>query len=517
MNDFPLSRRQFGQGMFAVSLMGIMAAAGCSANPSAGAVSASAFKGGTLTLGAETDLLLNAAKVGPGSQNLLSQGVFGRLLEYAADGTIAPSLAESFSANADKTLYTVKLRSGVVFSDGTALDAAAVKASIDYMKTAGGPDAPRAQGLEVTAKDASTVEIASKDPNGLVPGFLCGNVGSIMAPAQLKAANVDTTPIGAGPYTYDAANSTSGSTYTLVKNPKYFDQSQFPYDKVVFKVMADVTARLNALQTGQVNVAALSGATAKAAEGAGLTIIRTLTSWNGLIIADRMGEVIPALGNVKVRQAISMAFDRAAMVTATLQGEGQPSNQIFPPASEAYRADLKDVYAYDLDKAKALMAEAGFADGFACEIPLVEGVTPFNAIVISQLKKLNITVTEKKLEISKAFGALLGGVYPMFPFTLGMVSALTDVVQSVTPGALWNVKHQTTPELAALCDKAQKASGDDAKAAFQDIGKYLIDNAWFAVWNYANSLYALDKKTAASVPVGTGEGFPLLALYSRKA
>lgn len=250
----------------------------------------------------------------------------------------------------------------------------------------------------MTAKDATTVEIASKDPNGLVPLFLCGNVGTIAAPAQLKAANVDTTPIGAGPYTYDAANSTSGSTYTVVKNPKYYDQSQYPYDKIVFKVMTDVTARLNALQTGQVNAAALNGPTAKAAEGAGLTLLRTLTSWNGIIIADRLGKVIPALGNVKVRQAINMAFDRAAMVTATLQGEGVVSNQIFPPESEAYRSDLKDVYPYDIDKAKALMAEAGFADGFTCDIPLVEGFTPFNAIVISQLKKLNITVTEKKLE-----------------------------------------------------------------------------------------------------------------------
>lgn len=369
----------------------------------------------------------------------------------------------------------------------------------------------------MTAKDATTVEIASKDPNGLVPLFLCGNVGTIAAPAQLKAANVDTTPIGAGPYTYDAANSTSGSTYTVVKNPKYYDQSQYPYDKIVFKVMTDVTARLNALQTGQVNAAALNGPTAKAAEGAGLTLLRTLTSWNGIIIADRLGKVIPALGNVKVRQAINMAFDRAAMVTATLQGEGVVSNQIFPPESEAYRSDLKDVYPYDIDKAKALMAEAGFADGFTCDIPLVEGFTPFNAIVISQLKKLNITVTEKKLKISQAFGALLGGVYPMFPMTLGMVSALADVVQSVTPDALWNVKHQTTPELAALCDKAQKATGADAKAVFQDIGKYLIDNAWFAVWNYQNTIFALDKKTAAHVTPNTGEGYPLLGSYSRKA
>jgi len=516
MNDFSLNRRQFGQGMFAVSLMGIMAAAGCSPTSTTGAASPSALTGGTLTMGIDSDVLLNAAKSqSAGAGQLFSQSIYGTLLRFTSDGTIVPNLAESYTQNADKTLLTLKLRAGVVFSDGTAFDAAAVKGSIDYMKTASGPDAPRAAGLEVTAKDATTVEIATKEANGLLPMFLCLSVGSIMAPAQLKAANIDTTPIGAGPYTYDTATSTSGNTYTVVKNPKYYDQKQFPYDKIVFKLMTDVTARLSALQTGQVNVAPLTATTVKAAEGAGLTIIRTLTNWNGIIIGDRLGQVVPALGNVKVRQAINMVFDREAMVTSTLQGEGQVSNQIFPPNSDAYRADMKDLYAYDLEKAKALMAEAGFADGFSCEIPLIEGFTTNNAIFISQLKKINITVTEKKLEFAQAFNAVLGGAYPMIPIGLEMRTALWDVVQSVTVGALWNFKHPSTPELAALCDKAQKATGADAKAVFQDIGKYLLDNAWFGVWNYANSIFAVDKKSAAkSTP---GSGYPYLDTYSRKA
>jgi hypothetical protein len=88
-------------------------------------------------------------------------------------------------------------------------------------------------------------------------------------------------------------------------------------------------------------------------------------------------------------------------------------------------------------------------------------------------------------------------------------------VQSVTVGALWNFKHPSTPELAALCDKAQKATGADAKAVFQDIGKYLLDNAWFGVWNYANAIFAVDKKTAAkSTP---GSGYPYLDTFTRKA
>lgn len=517
MFDTQLSRRDFGKGMFAVSLLGIMGAtAGCStgAQTTPGGT-ASAAKGGTLTMAVDADISLNPAKnASAGSTQMYGQAVYDTLLRFQPDGKIVPNIAEKYEENADKTVLTLTLKDGVTFSDGTAFDAEAVRGYLEYMRTAGGPDTPRIP-KGIAAKDAKTVVFTSAAPNGLLPMFLCLSVGTIAAPAQWKATDPDTTPIGAGPYMVDKAKTTTGNTYTLVRNPKHFAPAGWPYDTVVFKVMTDVTARLNALQTGQVNAAPLTTQTAKAAEGAGLNVIRQQVNWNGIIIADRLGKKIPALGNLKVRQAINMVFDRPAILTATQQGEGEVANQIFPPTSEAYRADLKDIYPFDIAKAKALMAEAGFADGFTTVIPSIEGFTPTNPVVIAQLKQLNITVTEEKVPIAQAFPKVLGGEYPIFGIGLEMRTALWDVVQSVTPDAIWNVMHQTTPELAALCEQAQKATGDEAKKVFQEIGKYLLENAWFAVWNYANAIFATDKKTTAKATIGSG--YPYLPTFAPKA
>lgn len=516
-----ISRRDLGKALIGFSLLGLMGAtAGCTTGgqtqPTPGASGTAAAKGGTFTMAVDADITLNPGKsASAGAIQMAMQAIYDTLLHFDADGTIKPGLAEKYEQSADKKTLTLTLRDGLKFSDGTALDAAAVKGSIDYMKTAGGSDASRAQPLTVTAKDAKTVVFTTEQPYALLPMFLCLSVGTIAAPAQLASPEIDTTPIGAGPYMYDKAKSTSGNTYTLVRNPNYNAPTAYPYDTVVFKIMTDVTARLSALQTGQVNAAPLNPQTAKAAEGAGLTVMRNKTNWNGIIIADRTGQKIPALGNVKVRQAMNMAFDRAAMVTASLQGEGEPSNQIFPPTSDAYRADLKDMYPYDIAKAKALMAEAGFADGFTVEIPLIEGFTTTNPIIVTQLKQLGITVTEKKVPLNQAFAQVLGGEYALVPIGLEMRNALWDVVQSVTPGAIWNVMHQTTPEVVALSEKVQVGSAAESKQAAQELGKYLIDNAWFVVFNYANSIFATDKKTTAKDTVGSG--YPYFPTYAPKA
>lgn len=519
MSEHLISRRTLGQAIFATSLLGVMgAAAGCTGQGKASTPAGGATAGGAiaraLTIGGDVDVQpMNPTKMtSAGAQQMFTPAVYDTLLRFNADGKIVPNIAVKWEANADNTLYTLTLRDGVKFTDGSAYDAAAVKTHIDTMRTSGGTDASRVADLEVTVKDAKTVEIAcTKGPNGLVPMFLCLSVGSVAAPAQYASPNADSEPIGAGPYKFDKAKSTTGSSYTLVRNPDYWNKTAFPYDSVVIKVMTDPTARLNALQTGQINAAPLTSQMGKAAESAGLTVLRHQVNWNGLIIFDRLGKKMPALGNLKVRQAINMAFDRQAALQALALGEGEVTNQIFPKTSMAYRDDLKDVYPYDMAKAKALMAEAGFASGFEVTIPYMEGFSSANPMVISQLKQLNITVKEEKLAGMQGFMKILGGEFAMMPFALEARDALWDVVQSVTPSAIWNTLHQEVPELTALTVEAQKAKLGEGKDTFQAIGKYLLDNAWFAPWFQQNAVFGIDKKTTAKTTMGSG--YPYLHTY----
>lgn len=523
--DQSISRRTLGKGLFAASLLGIMSAgSGCTPSVSSQVTPAAtgAAAGGSvsrpLVLAIETDVQpMNPAKMASyGAHMMFTQAVYDTLTRLDADGTVVPNLAEKIVANADNTVYTLTLREGVTFTDGSSYDAAAVKKHIDTMKTAGGTDAARVQDLEVTVKDARTAEITcTQGPNGLVPTFLSYSIGAVAAPAQYASASPDSDPIGAGPYILDKARSTSGTSYTFTRNPGYWDKAAFPYQTLVFKVLGDPTARLNALRTTQVHGAALTPQLAKAVEGAaGLTVLKHRAGAHGLLIFDRLGTKVPALGEVKVRQAINHAFDRQAILTATQAGEGEVTNQIFGPTSAAYRGDLKDAYPFDLAKAKALMAEAGYADGFEVTIPYIEGFSTDNPIVVSQLKQINITVKEEKLAGMQGFLRILGGDFAMMPMDGGGTEALLDIVGYVTQGAIWNPMRQTTPELTALCNEAQKAKPGEGKETFQQIGKYLLDNAWFAPWYYKSLHYGLDANTTATQTLGTP--YPAMRAYGAK-
>lgn len=514
MNHF--SRRTLGKGLFGASLLSVMgAAAGCTTQgqtPNAGATGGAAATGGVFTMAVDVDPLLNPARAtSAGSQQIFCQAVFDTLLRFEPDGEIVPGLAESYEMAEDRQSLTLVLRDGLRFSDGTPLDAEAVKKYIDYHKEAGGSDASRSQPVTVEVTDERSLLMTTAEPYPLLPMFLCLSVGSVAAPAQIEG-DADTTPIGAGPYSYEAGRSTTGSTYTLVRNPNYHDAAAFPYDEVVFRVITDITARLSALQTGQANAGPLNTQTAAAAEGAGLELLRNPANWAGLIIADRLGEAVPALGDVRVRRAMNMAFDREAILRSAEQGEGEVTNQIFSVSNEAHRADMTDLYPFDVEGARALMAEAGYADGFDVEIPFIEGFSNNNPIVISSLGEIGIRVSQRTVAGQQGFLSILSGEFPLMWVGLETRNVMWDMVQGIEPGAIWNLKKQTTPELEQLCHNVLVASESELDAAAQALGEYLIDEAWFAPVYFANSIFALDATTTAENTVGSG--YPYFPTYA---
>ena len=505
-----ISRRDLGKGFAALSLLGIMnAAAGCTTagtTPGAtpGAATGGAVKGGTLTIAAGVDLaplnpVKGAAALGP---QLFQTAVYDNLMRFEPDGSVVPNLATKVVANANNTTFTVTLRDGVKFTDGEVYDSAAFKTFFEALKTGGGPNAGDVAKLTVTVKDATTFDIVSEAPNAKVPEMLAATLGAVPSPKQIASADADTAPIGAGPYVYDKSKSTSGNTYTFTKNAAHWNAAAFPYETLVIKVLGDATARLNALKTNQVMVGEISNSQVKEAEASNLQLLRQLQNWSGINIADREGKLVPALANLKVRQAICMAFDRESILKNAQNGEGVVANQVFPKGMAGHRDDLESLYPYDVAKAKALMAEAGFADGFSLEIPSIDGITMHNPIIITGLKAIGITATEVKVPITQAFAQVLGGKFALIP-GVGVSTPVGVINEQIAVGAVWNVFHTITPELAALVDKAQSTSGADQKQAFSDIGKYVTENAYHAVWNHANTISALDAKTAAQMLPGT--------------
>jgi peptide/nickel transport system substrate-binding protein len=253
--------------------------------------------------------------------------VFDTLLRFEPDGTVVPNAAEDFAFNDERTELTLTLRDGMSFTDGAPVDSAAVQVNLENMRDGGGSDSSRLAGIEIETPDDLTVVITTPEPRGLLPDFLAPAPGIIANPGSLTSEDVATTPVGSGPYTLDAANTTSGSTCNYVRNEDYWNAEAYPYDTIVMRVLEDQTARLSALRSGQIN----------------------------------------------------------AVV----------SNQIFNPENEAYDESLLEEYPFDVEAARALMAEAGYADGFDVTIPdiAVAGLNAGNPLIVQKYTRMLLAST----------------------------------------------------------------------------------------------------------------------------
>ncbi len=451
----------------------------------------------TLTLGVsgEAQSFDPALQQSAGDPRWRWEAMFDTLLHCEEDGTVVPAAAESYELSEDATRLTLTLREGMTFSDGSPVDSGAAKASIEHMRDSGGSDAGRVAGMEIETPDDRTVIINAPQPTGQLPTFMCFAPGAIAQPDQLASGAVASSPISSGPYELDPDGTTTGSVYRFVKREDYWDADRYAYDVIELITMPEPTARLNALMSGEIDGAIVQQEQVPEAESSGLHVLSNSAAWAGLYLNDRDGEVIPALGDVRVRRAINMVFDREAIARHMLRGEAEPSTQIFNPAATAYEPELDDRYPYDVEAARELMAEAGYEDGFEVEIPSESGGSAvFNPMVIQQLALLDIEVTEVPLTGPTALSDILGGRFPIFYARIGTGDSLFDIVQSLEPGSIWNVMDTEDPELQPLLDQAQVARGDAAQAVYQQINEYIVDQAWFAPWVADNSFFAVTEE-----------------------
>jgi peptide/nickel transport system substrate-binding protein len=483
------------QPLIALTVGAAMALTACSgaAGP-AGGPSGTTGGSRTLTVAAQLDNnSFDTALLEEGNRVQYWQPVYDTLLTLDTEAQPHPNMATSWSYNEDNTVLTLELRDDITFSDGTPLDVDAVRANIEHLRAGTGPNNFMVAAVtDVTAVDPHTAQIHLSDPVPSFVTYLGKAAGAMASPKASAAGTLENAPVGAGPYVLDTSRTQRGTRYVYTRNSSYFAPEKYPFDEVVVLPMIDLTPRLNGLKSGEVNAAFIDQKSAADAKASGLNVYTLPINWLGLLIMDRDGTIVPALGDVRVRQAINHAIDRQKMVDSLLLGMGEPTAQVFNPKSDAYVPELDDAYAYDPDAARALMAEAGYADGFAVTLPTQPGsvYASLDPIVDSQLAAIGITVTRKNVSPDQGFAALLSGQFPMLTMPLGSKSAWEDVQTLATPKAPWNPLHSTDPELEALVSTAQHATGEDQVKAFQDINRGLVDNAWFSPWLRPDNVFA---------------------------
>ncbi len=315
-----------------------------------------------------------------------ARSFFDPIAAIGADSKVHPYLAESITPNADATQWTIKVRSGISFTDGTPVNADAMIENIqrsglgllllaqlvDLAKVPSAAD-PTKKEYKIEKVDDMTFTIfTGKDGDPAQPlpwpGFdfyLTGQLGLIASPTWLKAVDADATkataPIGSGPFIVQSY--APRDSLVVTKNPNYWqkdaDGVQLPYlDKITFKVIEDSTTAEGALNSGDIDVFADSNSSVIAdVINAGTTTIAK---------QDKFGETNYLLvdtvkpgpyQDARVRCALSMAIDRQELIDLTGGGLLQVANSVFSPGQEGYLADNGFKTDQDIEGAKALIAD----------------------------------------------------------------------------------------------------------------------------------------------------------------
>ncbi|KAI1693297.1 bacterial extracellular solute-binding protein, family 5 middle domain-containing protein [Ditylenchus destructor] len=321
---------------------------------------------------------------------------------------------------------------GVEFDDGTPLDAAAVKANLEGTRdgtSAYASSIASIQDVEVADAETAVIHLSHLDL-GIIRS-LSHVSGAIANPSKIGTGDLTTTPDGTGPYVLDESASVAGSSLVFEKREDYWNaELPVPYDTLTFLSLPDETARLNAVQSGQVDATFLSPASLPQAETADLTVTPyTAPGLASLFIWDRNGAVIPALGDLRVRQALNHAIDKDALLESAREGLGEVTGQLWREGWEGYDEGLDDTYDYDPERARELLAEAGYADGF--ELPLLEWGTEFD-FVSQYLADIGITVVPVSSTDSADYRS---GSTPAILFQLASSAPWQVVTSIIAPDA----------------------------------------------------------------------------------
>ncbi len=355
--------------------------------------------------------------------------VYESLFERGPDGKPVPLLATGYEV--DGLNVTIKLREGVTFSNGEAFNAEAAAANINRCVKLG-----IIEGLKTVesaeAVDANTVRIKLKEADPAIIDSLCGTGGMMIAPAAMADPAIDRNPIGTGPYVYSKEESREGEKRVYLPNPTYWDKDKIGLARYEVWELPDDTARLNALKTGQIDAGnwLANPQAAIIDRSPDMKLIRNTGGLNyHLVISDREGTRVPALADPNVRLAMAHSIDRSAFATAVQFGLAEDSYQPYAKGDWAYDPATEGYYAYDLDKARELMAKSKFPNGFTFDMP-------------------SIPIFQSRVEALAGFFKEIGitmNIVPVEPGTLARRSRTTDFPAT---NLVWNTN--TDPKFLPL-------------------------------------------------------------------
>ena len=430
------------------------------------------------------------------------------LTKINMDGTIVPLLAESWTIDPDGKVYTFKLKKGVKFHDGENFDASDVKFSFERAKAEGSTNKAKKAVFDnisrIETPDAATVIIVLNQADGNFLFRMGENTAVILDPKS--AATTATKPIGTGPYKFESW--AKGSSVTLVKNDAYRNAAAVKMKKVTFRFISEPAAQVAALLAGDVDGIPRGlqhRDTVQFENDARFTVVAGGTEGKTIVSINNKKK---PFDDVRVRRALAAAIDRKAVIDGSQDGVAKPIGSHMVPSDAGY-VDLTSVNPYNLEKAKALLKEAGVTLplNVTLSLPPPEYARKGGEIVAAQLAKAGIVAKIENVEWAQWLSGPFKG-----NFDLTMISHVEplDFDRYADPNYYWGYNSKAFNDLLAQYNGSADAKtrmkllGDIQRQLATDaVNVYLYQLPQFAVgkkqlkglWNsspiFANDLAAL--------------------------
>ncbi|SDT25771.1 ABC transporter substrate-binding protein [Microterricola viridarii] len=476
---------------------------GTSTNPESGGDDATTTK---LSIGNFLDVTSwDPALADIGFDGPYLSAIYDPLLTIDGDGQPQPALATDWEVSEDFKTITMNLRTDTTFSNGEAFDSAVAVKSLDYLK-AGVRSQEAFQKVEsFEAVDADTIAIHLTQRDDTILYFMGLGRSYMMAPEAIDAGSLAETPVGSGPYTL-SDSSVAGAEYHFDKVADHWAAEQFPFDPLTVTPLSDGTAMLNGMEGGQFNLIYGDKTGMDMAPQYDWNVSSGLSMWVGLQFSDRVGatEMGKPLGDVRVRQALNYAFNGQEMVDTIGQGVGVATNQVFPAGTPGYVESLNGTYKPSMDKAKALLAEAGYADGFDITMPMAPPFQPWQAIIEQNFGELGIGVTFKETDFMQYMS--VAPEYPMFVAVIAMDGNPVATVERQIAKPQWynpNPGLESFPEIQAQVDTVFSAEPGDAQTAeIEKLNTMVTEQAFFSVWSQSTNTYISTSEFTVTPVIG---------------
>lgn len=434
--------------------------------------------------------------------------VYDGLTNLDVDNQVAPGLAESWSTPDSGKTWEFQLREGVTFSSGDTFDASDAQATLERYRTLEGSTLRGMLGgvESIEAVSPTVLRVVQKAPDVTLPAILSDRPGIMMSEDELSGPI--TEPVGTGPFVFESEE--PGVAFQAAANPDYWQDDYVQVAGLDVQRIEDAVARSNALRAGDIDMAIVPAQQLAEVQSAGDVLTYNIKGreLGGITFNPNL---LPQLEDQRVRDALNMAIDREGISIGSLLKQGEPATQVRVAGAPGY-SDAAENFSYDPEKAKELLEEAGFGDGFTVEATTAPKTQKIAEAVQGYWDEIGVTL--KLVTTPAQANADVLWYNPVYPVGFWSFDGAADpslaYQRLMTPTGAYNPGKIEDPAVSALVAESVAADDETARQeAFDELAGAMSEKTLgntVVVFSYQSVAYS-DRLTGVQ---DWQSGFPIV-------